>query len=94
MKKMSKEFIYNRRHFLGNSIKTLGAVELTMMGCTNMHFTNQNSIDAMTNNHGTNIIAVKGVSAGVSLLNRSVAGYEPGSMITQSIPPVSRKIVT
>ena len=64
---MSKEKIYNRRHFLNNAFMTFGAAELSMIGLTGQQFTNPNFEKTSVSTPGTNksFDQLKQINAGV-----------------------------
>jgi pimeloyl-ACP methyl ester carboxylesterase len=80
---MAKEFTYDRRHFLGNMFKTVGAAELTTMGFGNMLFTNQNFREVVANNQIINksFGELKQIDAGVLNFGYAETGPNNGPAV-------------
>ena len=77
---MSKEIIYNRRHFLNDAFMTFGAAELSMMGFDSKQFFNQNFMPASMNKPGINnsFDQIKQINTGVLNVGYAEAGPVDG----------------
>jgi pimeloyl-ACP methyl ester carboxylesterase len=77
---MSKQILYNRRHFLGKTLLAFGASELAMIGFTRSQFINQNSTNATLNkkNMKATFDQIKQIDAGVLNVGYAEAGPVDG----------------
>jgi pimeloyl-ACP methyl ester carboxylesterase len=75
---MPKEKIYNRRDFLGRSIKTFGATELAMIGLGSEPFINQKSAGELAPISTNNFDQIKQIDAGVLNVGYAEAGPSDG----------------
>jgi pimeloyl-ACP methyl ester carboxylesterase len=64
---MSKQLTYNRRRFLNDTLKTLGAFEIAGIGVDHKYFANKNFFSVMENDKGTgaSLGTLKQIDAGV-----------------------------
>jgi pimeloyl-ACP methyl ester carboxylesterase len=80
---MSKEIIYNRRHFLNNAFMTFGAAELSMIGLESNHIINQNLTPTSMSKPGMNksFEQLKQIDAGVLNVGYAEAGPTDGPVV-------------
>jgi pimeloyl-ACP methyl ester carboxylesterase len=80
---MSTKKIYNRRDFLGNTIKSLGVTELVMMGLVNEHLIDQHSANVSMTKKGRSgsFGQLKQINAGVLNVGYAEAGAANGPVV-------------
>jgi len=80
---MSKEIIYNRRHFLNNAFMSFGAAELWMLGLESKQFINQNFAHTSMSKPGINksFDQIKQIDAGVLNVGYAEAGPTDGLVV-------------
>ena len=80
---MSKQILYNRRHFLGKTLLAFGATELAMIGFASSQFINQNSTNATLNkkNMKATFDQLKQIDAGVLNVGYAEAGPVDGPAV-------------
>ncbi len=73
---MSKQILYNRRHFLGKTLLAVGATELAMIGFASGRLINGNSTNATLNKKNMNATfdQLKQIDAGVLNVGYAEAG--------------------
>src|SRR6185295_19446508 len=81
--KMSNQNTYNRRRFLGDTLKTLGAFELSAFGIVNLNFVNEKFFNVMANEKNVNVPfgTIKQIDAGVLNIGYIDAGPANGSPV-------------
>lgn len=83
MRKMSKQSIYDRRRFLNNTLKTLGALEIAGIGVDHKYFATEKSINGMANDKSTSGLfgTLKQINAGVLNVGYAESGPSSGSPV-------------
>ena len=80
---MSKQLKYDRRRFLNDTLKTLGAFEIAGIGVDHEYFTNKKFINVMANDKGTSesFGTLKQINAGVLNVGYVESGPANGSPV-------------
>lgn len=80
---MSKQILYDRRHFLNNAFSILGAAELSIIGLQNKQFSNQNFVHTSMSKTGSNASfdELKQIDAGVLNIGYIDSGPAQGTPV-------------